>query len=200
MVSSSGHFGSEQPLKAFHARFGSPAPVVHADSERLELLPSGFPEVLREYWREHGFGAYGEQLIWTQPPDDFAAIVEEWIGTSAKDAALLVRFSFGDFVVWARGQIFFVNVHRGYLEELLPDVSFLFDEMLCDDAFLDNFVRRPLHVECRRRLGSLSSSACFAFVPALALGGTESSDAVQKVSIREHLALLAQVNGPLSIR
>ncbi|BAB52836.1 T6SS immunity protein Tdi1 domain-containing protein [Mesorhizobium japonicum] len=199
MASVSGHSGPKQPLEAFNARFGSPAPVGLASSEILEPLPPGFPDALGEYWGQRGFGAYGDQLIWTQPPGSFDDVIEEWIGTGAKDSVLLVRFSFGDFVVWARGRTFFVNVHRGYAEELPADVGFLFDEMLCDDAFLDNFVRRPLHAECRRRLGGLSAGDCFAFVPALALGGTESPESVQKVRMREHLAFLAQVNGPVNI-
>jgi hypothetical protein len=150
-------------------------------------------------WRLHGFGAYANGLIWTHSPEDFEAVIEGWTGLGSKEAALVARFSFGDFAVWARGRVFFLNVHRGYVEEL-PGVDFLFEEMLCDDAFLDDFARRPLHIECTQRLGSLSADQCFGFVPALALGGTESADSVHKAPLREHLALLAQFNGPVSLR
>jgi hypothetical protein len=187
------------PLDAFVSRFGSPAAVTLPSSHSLDSLPPGFPDSLCDYWRVHGFGAYAEGLIWTHPLSDFEAIIEEWVGTRLKDAVLLVRFSFGDFVLWTRKRVFFVSVHRGYVEELPSDVSFLFDEMLCDDVFLEKFARRSLHLQCNRRLGALSTDQCFGFVPALALGGAENADAVSKVQMGEHLAFLAQVNGPVKI-
>jgi hypothetical protein len=46
----------------------------------------------------------------------------------------------------------------------------------------------PLH-----RLGSPERDECYAFASALALGGAGTSDTLQKVKLREHLAFLASL-------
>lgn len=188
------------PFPAFAARYGIPESQVTLDNSTVGALPRTLPAELLEHWRLFGFGSYDEGLTWTHPPKEFEAVIEEWTGLSIEEAVLLARFSFGDFVMWARRHVYFVNVHFGRIEELPSDPGFVFDEVLCDDTFLNSFVRHSLHQESVQRLGALTPHQCFAFVPALALGGTESVESVHKVTMREHLAFLAQLNGPIAIR
>lgn len=186
------------PLAAFVSRFGSAAASTAPVGVRLDALPPDFPRPVLELWRLHGFGTYDNGLIWTHPPPDFDGVIEEWTGLGSKESALIARFSFGDFAMWARGRVFFVSVHTGHVQEV-PGIDFLFDEMFCDDEFLDNFAGRPLHKQCTRSLGAILADECFAFVPALALGGNKSADTVRKALLLEHLALLAQINGPVNL-
>lgn len=190
--------GGELLFPGFTSRHGAPAnPEFRTITP--ESLPQGFPQPMLDLWSRAGFGCYSDGLIWTQPPSDLAAVIEEWTNLPPTKAALIARFSFGDFAFWAGGRIFFLNVHRGRLEELPSDVEFLFEELLADDEFLENFLRLKLHRQCSGELGLLTAEECFGFVPALALGGTESVGSVAKVRLREHLAILAQVNGPVPL-
>ncbi len=185
-------------LKAFIARYGSPIRY-QSYSKELNRLPSKFPQPIQELFELQGYGSYGQDLIWTHPAEDFGPVIEEWTGAKLNSAAILARFSFGDFGMWYRGRVFFVAVHRHFVEELPSEASFFFDEMLCDDKFLDSFGRRDLHDECSKRYGKLKADECYAFVPALAAGGTETIESVQKAPLREHLAMLAQMSGPLKL-
>ncbi|GAB1545475.1 hypothetical protein NUACC21_81510 [Scytonema sp. NUACC21] len=60
-------------------------------------------------------------------------------------------------------------------------------------------LRSELHFQSVTRLGQLSPDECFAFVPAIALGGSETIETVQRVPIQEHLALLAQLVEPIVV-
>jgi hypothetical protein len=186
-------------LTAFLERYGKPAgSFAGPNPVAASSVPAGFPAQMRALWERDGFGSYADGLIWTHPPTRLAAVIASWFGSGSDRACLVFRFSFGDFILWDSGRTFFVNVHRGGIEEV-PDVAFVANEMLCDDTFLDKFLRRRLHQQCTRILGQLAADECFAFVPALALGGHDSPEFVQKVKIREHLALLAEIHGPVHI-
>lgn len=188
-----------EPFETFASRFGRAANSFAWSGGEDIHVPAGVSEPLRRLWALHGFGSYGDGLIWTPRPSTFADLLPEWTGLSSDRAVVIARFSFGDFAFWFDHRLFFVNVHRGHLEELPGDPEFLFDEMLCDDVFLDDFLRRQLHEVCTDRLGQVAQDECFGFVPALALGGTEHLDKVRKVKLREHLAMLARINGPLPL-
>ena len=182
------------PFPAFVERFGSPIKESPLTIDIQASLPSNFPVPLIEHWRIYGFGSYADGLIWTHPPSQFEAVIEDWTGISRNDAILITRHSFGDFTMWARGHLYFVNVQLGEINKLPEEVDFIFDVMLCDYEFLGKFLRKSLHQECTLKLGKCSAMECFGFVPALALGGTETVESVQKVRMSEYLAILSQIN------
>jgi hypothetical protein len=131
------------------------------------------------------------------PPQVFSAVIEAWTGLASETAALIARSSFGDFIFYSDQQIRFVDVHRGRIESMPEDVELLLEDILCDETFLEDFLRRSLHDAGVTRLGKPDRHACFGFVPALALGGSESVDSVQTEPLVEHLVFLARLNGPV---
>jgi len=66
---------------------------------------------------------------------------------------------------------------------------------LCDARYWDNALDRPTYRQARRRLGAPTRDEVYAYVPALALGGSEDVAILQKVKLREHLSFLAQLRG-----
>ena len=49
----------------------------------------------------------------------------------------------------------------------------------------------------RARLDEPAFDECFGYVPLLALGGPETADHLEKVKLREHIALISQFTGLL---
>jgi hypothetical protein len=191
---------SPAPLARFSERYGLAGEKVAADSGELDILEEVVPRPLLEFWRLQGFGRYADGLIWTHNPASFQDVLTEWTNLPEREAVLIARFSFGDFCFWAEGRAYFADVHLGKATELARDIEFLFDYVLCRDQFLQDVLRLRLHQDCTTRLGRLRAEECFAFVPARALGGPCTPETVQRVALREHLALLAQLAGPIRIR
>lgn len=89
--------------------------------------------------------------------------------------------------------IYYLDVLYGRITERTKNVEVLFEYTLSKDSYLDDVVGRKLFNEVLPKLGSLKSDECYAFVPALALGGSYDVKSLQKVKLREHLAMLRQL-------
>ena len=83
-------------------------------------------------------------------------------------------------------------MQHGGLSTVTSDLD-LFFSLLIDEDIRDRILRVALYDEAKERLGPPERDECYAFVPALALGGAETADSVQRVKIREHLGVLAQL-------
>ena len=67
-----------------------------------------------------------------------------------------------------------------------------FLEGLDDRDFQEAFLRLSLFDEVKQRLGACKPNECYGFVPALALGGSEEPDTVQRLDWQVHQSLLLQ--------
>ena len=173
--------------------YGNPNDLVFTKDEELAGKKDILPSNLIVFWKEYGFGSYAEGLIWTHPPSIFDDLIEEWTGLLPHKASLIFRTSFGDFCLWIQGRAYLFDVHARNVHELTEDIGFLFDYILCREQFLTNVFRSNLHSQSVSKLGKLKADECFTFVPAIGLGGSETIEHIQKVEMREHLALLAQI-------
>lgn len=64
---------------------------------------------------------------------------------------------------------------------------------LCDKEIAEKILRVSLYQEAVARLGPPARDECYAFEPALALGGPGTADTLRRVAVREHLGILAQL-------
>lgn len=102
--------------------------------------------------------------------------------------------------MWRDDEVQYLHVHYGRVGRLIDDVELFFNSSLCSDRYLDKVLWRDLYRKAIRRLGRPEADQCYAFEPALALGGKPTASTLRKVKLREHLGLLAQLVAPGALR
>jgi hypothetical protein len=149
------------------------------------------PQQLLEFWREEGWSSYADGFLRLTEPDALDDVLDDWLGASDARAAILST-ALGHLIIWAGGAAHLLNPHDGRVNRLTDDVEILFDIVLCDDDVL-NGLKKDLYDAALPRLGRPGPDECFGFVPALALGGPETPENLQRVELREYLAILAEL-------
>jgi hypothetical protein len=159
------------------------------DVERYEQI---LPTALLDHWREVGWCAYGDGLLWLTNPQEFADLIDEWVDFESDKAVVFLRTAFAHLYLWHDGNAYSLDVQRGGLSQVTDDIELLFT-LLTDDDIREKILRVSLFEEVKERLGPPGRDECYAFVPALALGGPGTPETVQKVKMREQLGILAQL-------
>ncbi len=169
----------------------------------LERYKDKLPPKLLEYWAEHGWGGYGEGIIWLVNPQDYEAVVASWIENtplhSQDSYHLIARSAFGDLYLWGEKTGASLTISSVSSQYVFHKTSFKKAEL---DAELQGFIlsRRvesndfnDLFKPALEKLGSLKHDEMYGFFPALMLGGSDSLKFLKKISAVEHLIFLAQL-------
>jgi hypothetical protein len=162
--------------------------------EVLDLYRGQLPEPLIEFWVEEGWCGYSDGLFWLVNPLDFDDILKDWLGAHFETAIALARTAFGDVLFWFDEKVYYLDVLYGRVTLTVPKhIEILFEYVLCKDSYLDDVIGRKVFQEALPNLGIPAYDECYAFVPALALGGSYAAENLKKVKLREHLAILRQL-------
>ena len=148
----------------------------------------------------------GGLLLVTAP----GALDEEmtpWLMGKIAGRRSIGRTVFGDFVLFRdlreraretgtgdpenEGDVAMVDIHYKKMEVLGYSVS-MFLENLNDPKFQRAFFRKDLADAVNKRIGAPQDSECYAFLPALALGGSEDAASVKSLDWRVQQAILIQ--------
>ncbi len=159
--------------------------------ERVARYRAFLPEQLLDFWDESGRSNYADGFLRLTEPDALDDVLGDWLGSSDARAVILTT-ALGHLFVWAGGAAHLLDPHSGGVRKITEDVEILFDTVLCDDDVLSG-LKRDLYDAALPRLGRPGPDECFGFVPALALGGPETPENLQRVELREYLAILAEL-------
>ncbi len=181
------------PFPDFTQRHGPPAQCVQVPAAVIKKYAQRLPGVLLDHWQAAGWCAYSKGLLWITDPAQFQPTVKDWFPKD-KTALVFARTAFGDLFVWRGGRIVMVLVQSGRTQDMGDDIEILLDGLMCDEAFVRDALWPDTLDFLLAKFGPLSADECFAPVPALALGGSDKPEAMQKVKLREHLALLRQLH------
>ena len=185
------------------------------NQEILHFYQDKLPERLLEYWTEYGFCGWGDGIFWFVNPQDYHDILQTWLqntefakrAESGVDSYYVIgRSAFGDLIVWGTtsGQSLDINSNFGMIsptdntEDLEEDGETLtvdlFFASISKESLDEKDVNEKLLFErAYNRLGPLNDDEMYAFVPALALGGTNKLENLKKVKAIEHLNFLADL-------
>lgn len=110
----------------------------------------------------------------------------------AEEAVPFAITAFGDILTWERERyIYKVSLRQEKSDALAAGTDFFFDD-LKDPEYAAEHFEMQLFFAAREKLGELSDSECYAFVPLEALGGFTDIEHLKKMQYREYLNLAIQ--------
>ena len=150
------------------------------------------PDELLTWWRESGFCSYGDGLLCTVNPDDFAD-VDLPLLAEGESAIVFMRSALGCLVTWNGAEAHIHDLARGEKTDLYDSLPDAIDTFFIRDSYLDAIFDRDVFREALPRLGPPGPDECYGYLPPKALGGSGAPETLHRVKLREHLALLAQL-------
>ncbi|MFX1683018.1 GAD-like domain-containing protein [Mitsuaria sp. CC2] len=203
----------DEDFEAFIEEFGeadSRQPVPESD---IAAWTGKLPDQLMAYWREEGWGRYGEGRFWFVNPADYEDIVDEWLENSPLEQIdsfhVIARTAFGKLYLCGQrsGQSATINCATNAVfavpKRLKPktpdarDMSILVflgvDREECD---LDDEDGKPMFARAMKALGPLAEDEVYGFEPALVAGGRMRVENLRKLKIDQHLTILRQLAAP----
>lgn len=184
-------------FKKFLEHFPPSENLEKPTQEELAALQGRVPAFLLDFWQEYGFGNYGNGIIKIVNPFDYYENLQAWLGRAEDD------FSRTPIVVTGFGDIFYTRTHDdGVTDVSIFDLHYreiavcensveeFFEEYLYDEYIQNEILRRELFTKATEKLGSICAEEIFYFVPALALGGDESLESIDKGDGITHQMLL----------
>ncbi len=177
----------------FQERLKPSAKCMVVDEAKISKYKNSFPPDLIEFWIEEGWCSFENGLFWIDNPANYTDILHTWLGDKGNAAIGFGHSAFGHLLLWYKGRVHLLNPHFGTLSPYSSILQIFFNINLCDEDFLKNIFYSEIFLLVQQRLGSPSSDECYAFLPALALGGNVTSERVELVKFKEHSLFLAQL-------
>jgi hypothetical protein len=174
-------------LDAFKRSFATPAPGTGVPLGQLGLDGFAF---LVELARELGCGMFQQGMLSVASRRERDAAPDQWRALVPQGARHFATTGLGDlFFVTPPASIVWIETQYGRVEAVPMAAERFFDWLAGPEQ-----QRKYLAAELwEQRCAELAPDEVLAFVPALALGGAVDWGNLEKVKLREHLSLLAQL-------
>lgn len=156
------------------------------------------PSSMIELWRTKGLGKYNDGLIEVINPDDFQDALERTVGRKALNYVPIAISGFGELFYYRKltavdEDVCVFDPHYNQIETCVWSLTDFFNGYLCDDDIIKEVLRAELFKASLKKEGKLAQNEIFFFAPALALGGTEGIESVQKGNCQVQLTILFQL-------
>ena len=187
----------------FIEKFGAPVDRQKAPTSSIERYRGKLPNLLLDYWAEHGWCGYGDGIFWLVNPQEYEGVVSSWIeGTTFEERDtyhLIARSAFGDLYLWGEKTGFSLKITSVLSRCVLHNFELKSEEI---DRELQGFILSrevdtndygEMFKPAKKKLGTLRHDEMYGFVPALMFGGPDTLDHLEKVKAVEHLTFLSQI-------
>lgn len=166
-------------------------------AETLEQFQGKVPAELLKFWQEYGFGNYGGGLLKIIDPTDYIDTITLWLGEQEGCLPILMT-GFGTLFIYRKlsdtaDDICLLDIHHRRSGSFSTSFSDFFERIIPTENFAAQFLRVGLFQEAFAKHGGLSENEIFFFAPALAFGGTESIQYVEKGNAVVHQHLLFEM-------
>ena len=182
------------------AQFPAHAIVEKPSSELIARYRGLVPPEVLNVWEQYGFGTFRDGYLKIVNPDDYADVLADTYQLTSTPApappVVLFATAMGDLLIWEDDFLTRVDYRHGQTEIVANSFKFFFRD-LADEEYLSDMLGWEPYPAARARLGEPAFDECFGYVPLLALGGPETADHLEKVKLREHIALTGQFTGVL---
>lgn len=165
--------------------------VLHNYMDRL-------PAQLIDFWNAYGFGIFMNGYLKLVNPSEFQPVFNEAYDNKDNEIVFGIT-AFGDFLTWtgdAIRAVYFKNGNDSIIESG-DDMDWFFDMDLANEGFIRDNLNDRNYLAAKATLGDLEYDECYGYVPLLGLGGAEKVEHLQKVKIKEHVSVIAQMLGKI---
>lgn len=166
-------------------------------AETLEQFQGKVPAELLNFWQEYGFGNYGGGLLKIIDPTDYIDTLTLWLGEQEGCLPILMT-GFGTLFIYRKlsdtvDDMCLLDIHNRRSGSFSTSFSDFFERIIPAENFAAQFLRVGLFQKAFAKHGGLSENEIFFFAPALAFGGTESIQYVEKGNAVVHQHLLFEM-------
>ena len=173
-----------------------------ADDAFLAKYANTAPKELITLWQEVGFGTFYNGLFRLLPPEEFIFWDDAYIGESEqiKPQIPFMITAFGDIFVWIydtclnESYVAYINIRKGTWKIGASNVKILFNVRILSNTCIKMF-DLEMFPALVSKLGRLAEDECYGYVPALALGGDNDIDKVERVKFVPYIDLICQSLG-----
>ena len=166
-------------------------------AEMLEQLQGQVPPELLDFWQECGFGNYGGGLLKIINPMDYVDTLTIWLGEQEGCLPILMT-GFGTLFIYRKlsetaDDMCLLDIHYRRSGSFSTGFADFFERIVPAEDFAEQFLRVELFQEASAKHGSLAENEIFFFSPALALGGDESIQHIERGDAVVHQHLLFEL-------
>lgn len=160
------------------------------------------PKELITLWQEVGFETFYNGLFRLLPPEEFIFWDDAYIGESGqiKPQIPFMITAFGDIFVWVydtclnESYVAYINIRKGTWKIGASNIKILINVRILSTTCIKMF-DLEMFPALVSKLGRLAEDECYGYVPALALGGDNDIDKVERVKFVPYIDLICQSLG-----
>lgn len=183
-------------FEAFFKRYSDYTIQEKPTNEIIEKYQDQLPEGLIAFWKEYGFGSFGDGYLKVVNPDEFATILNESYSPVYQNPIVMFATGLSDLIIWENNYTILLDYRHGTSKVLESGLKYFFED-LADSSYIDSDLLGKNYLPAKKRLGNLSFDESFGYVPLLGLGGPEKSENLEKVNLKVHISLIAQALGKI---
>lgn len=156
------------------------------------------PDSLINLWEEAGFGIYCDGLFRIIPPSDYQDIVDNIYDRDYNIASIpFLTTAFGDIFAYIKNEQFgnhvvFFNMRYGTYQIFTDNLNLLFNVFLLKVDSLEFRYKLGLYQQVKKMLGIPKYDECYAYVPALVLGGEDKVKNIQITKALPYIDIITQ--------
>ncbi len=172
-------------------------------SQTLEQFQDILPKELLGFWQEYGFGDYGNGLLKVINPDEYKDSLYIWLGEENPNRVPILMTAFGNLFYYRKlseteNDVCMLDIHYRRIINCGNSFNEFFEEFIVNYEIEEKLLNKELFESAVKEKGTLDEDEIFLFAPALALGGSESVDCIQKGNAVIHQQLLFEMGADYS--
>ncbi len=166
-------------------------PTVNDLATYRNLLPI---EII-DFWEQYGFGNFMNGYLKMVNPIEYQEFMKASYSVFLEPAIVFGVTAFGDLLIWEKEWINQVNYRKALGKNQGSRIHSFFNRRLATWGEVEPSMDAKQFLPALEKLGECAYDECYAYVPALALGGAEKVENLQKVKLREHMMILSGLVG-----
>jgi hypothetical protein len=172
--------------------------LIKPDNNIIQQFETILPKELIEFWKQFGFGNYGNGLIKIINPLEYMDSLYEWLGRKDPSKLPILITGFGDIFYYRKldeneEDISFLDIHYRKIDVCVYSLSKFFNSYIVDKDIIKELLKRKLFEKAQKKKGDIKHNEIYYFVPALIMGGGEDIKYIDKGIGTVHQSLLFQI-------